>query len=523
MRYLLLALFLFMSSHLLMAQAVAQLQFIHNLPDKSIDIYINNQLYVNDLVFRHGTSYLFSPSGNLSIGIAPANSQSHNDAIQSFTIELEKLKSYNLMISGKDIFHPELFIYDGAKPFSATRTTTGIVFANGSMDVPEMDFVTLGFSLFNDISYGAFSDFVSIPPINFEIQLTNNDQSVIYLAHNLDLSFWKGRTAFIFTSGYADGRYPSLGTYVVLSNGASFPLEKVELESPLNFTKVQMVNNAIGKNIDIYVDSMLWKNDLVFRQGTSFVDFPADREVAIGLAPYNSRSYEDVVESYTFNFNVNDAHILLINGVVQDTILQTSISQSPPVKIEAPDRGDIAITLAHGSTNLEEVNFKINRVSVSNRLAYGAIETAINITAGATTITLEEINQDYKVDFDFWKGKSACIFTSGEADNFQLRVILSNGASFPIQVEANQVNRFDEPIEWQQQSDELALRLPSHLKEPVHISIIDIKGRVHYNKSHQSTYSVANVPMNGLPAGIYFIHFHAKQYRQAAKIYWHLP
>lgn len=506
-------------SQLAWSQQIAQVQFIHNVPDKSMDIYVNGQLYINDLFFRAGTNYVFIPSGEATIGIAPANSQFYADTIKSFKVQIERLKSHHLMFAGKEMSSAEAFVFNGANPYAATNNTTGITFANGGLDVPNMDFVTLGFPLFNDIAFGEFSESISIPLLNFEVQLTSDNQSHAYLSHNLDLSFWRGRTAFIFTSGYADGRYPALQTNVVLSNGASFPLETIDTEAPLTFAKVQLIHNAIGENIDVYIDDMLWQDDLVFRQATPFIEFPANRAVVIGVAPNDSSSHEDIVTTFTVNLEEDNHHILMMNGAV-DLLDQITLAQSESIAVETNNE-EIGLTLTHGSTNNETVSFHINDDYHIDDLLYNSVVTGLSINAANTTITLPDRGQTYEVNFNFWKGKSACIFTSGNADNFQLRAVLSNGASFPIQLQTSTSNLVTNNFKWEWQNGTFLIQSEDTAHSPVQLSLIDINGKILYHRYYTSAPSTFSVSMMGLPPNIYFIHLKTPDYQQTEKIYWH--
>ncbi|NJK82730.1 MAG: DUF4397 domain-containing protein [Saprospiraceae bacterium] len=180
----------------LVAQQIAQMQFINNAPDKAIDIYVNEQLVVNNLIFRQATAYLFIPAGKITVKIAPSNSRTTAEAYKTFTLNLANLEGYIAMIGGESAEQADLFLYTGASPFAVTRSTIGVAFANGALDVPNMDFVTLGFSLFNDIKFGEYGTFISVPAIDFELQLTAaNQPEVVYVSNKFNFSFWRGRSA----------------------------------------------------------------------------------------------------------------------------------------------------------------------------------------------------------------------------------------------------------------------------------------------------------------------------------------
>jgi len=82
----------------------AKVQIIHNSADAAasvVDIYVNDILAVPDLEFRTATPFLELPAGvNLEIAIAPGNSTSADDAIATYTYNLEADNNYVVVANG---------------------------------------------------------------------------------------------------------------------------------------------------------------------------------------------------------------------------------------------------------------------------------------------------------------------------------------------------------------------------------------------------------------------------------------
>lgn len=79
---------LFMASLISFAQT-ARVQVIHNSADlaaQTVDVYLNDDLLLDDFMFRTASPFIDAPAGvQLSIEVAPINSTSSADAIYEIT------------------------------------------------------------------------------------------------------------------------------------------------------------------------------------------------------------------------------------------------------------------------------------------------------------------------------------------------------------------------------------------------------------------------------------------------------
>ncbi|NJK82729.1 MAG: DUF4397 domain-containing protein [Saprospiraceae bacterium] len=287
----------------------------------------------------------------------------------------------------------------------------------------------------------------------------------------------------IFSSGYADGSYPALKTYVTLSNGATFPLEEIEVAEEVAFAKVQLIHNAAKENLDIYLNGMLWQDNLIFRQATAFINFPADEVIEIGIAPRNSASNEDIVQVFEVILEKNTNNLLLFNGVALEEI-DVTLSIEESVTLAAQDDVSIALAFANGSASIPDLDIWIDGIRQFGNVLFEETRAHRDFSA------LRDLNieltsgqgcRSYKANFNFWKGKSAFFFTSDSEDDFQFRVILSNGASFPL-IESprlnNGFNTLAKKIDLDVATNELLLQPINDWNEPLEVRILNINGQV---------------------------------------------
>lgn len=83
--------------------------------------------------------------------------------------------------------------------------------------------------------------------------------------------------------------------------------------------RVQVIHNsadAAAATVDIYLDTTLGLDDVDFRTASPFIDFPADVEVVIGVAPGDSTSSNDVIATFPVTLADGETYIVVADGIV---------------------------------------------------------------------------------------------------------------------------------------------------------------------------------------------------------------
>lgn len=138
-------------NELVQGSQVANVQLIHNAADpgaKIVDVWLNGQRAVDEFTFRKATGFLEVPAGQtLTIGIAPATSQTYADTL--FTVTLPALRvgrTYHVIAQGvvdSTSFAPnpegrdisfQLNLVDNALTQSADDTKTAVRVTHGVTD-----------------------------------------------------------------------------------------------------------------------------------------------------------------------------------------------------------------------------------------------------------------------------------------------------------------------------------------------------------------------------------------------------
>jgi len=424
----------------------SKIQFVNNTPEQIIDIYLNGTKYVNDLKFRAGTSYLVVPAGDVVLQIALENSESAEDALSRFSLILNPLESYIGMVGGEsslDHSKMDFFLSGSVSEYASTASTVDIILTNGILSPSSLDLVLQEIPIFEEIGYGTFSPAISLPPMEYELVVSAaiQENEVVISRYSLDISPWVGRSLFIFTSGYTDGRLPNIETCVLLFDGTIFTLENTLGDSADKYARVQIIHNAPTENLDIYLNTELLYDDLVFRQSKTHPTFTAEKEILLGFTNQKSNGVAEVQQVVPLTFKPESTNLLFVNGKVTDTV-EIELVTKDLVQLEAKDNQHVAIAFGNMAENMPIVDVYINGWLVFDDILPYTCSEYVNLPTSSWFIDITDAADKTKVyfsylsHFNFWRGKSAVLFTSGNffepASNFQTRAVLSNNSSFPL-------------------------------------------------------------------------------------------
>ncbi|MCS6929986.1 MAG: DUF4397 domain-containing protein [Saprospiraceae bacterium] len=209
---------------------LARAQVIHNSPTPTVDVYVNDDRFIDDFAFRKATPFVFLVAREpITLSVAPANSTSVGQAIYSLSIpRLETGKDYVIMAAGV-VGSPtrpfQLYINENGRRRSASSTTVDLALFHGSPNAPAVDVQVAGGPIvFDNIAFGEFSSYITAPATNFIVQLTPaNDNTTIIQSYRADLSTLGAQAGVVFASGFLNGT-PGFEVWVALANGTTFPL-----------------------------------------------------------------------------------------------------------------------------------------------------------------------------------------------------------------------------------------------------------------------------------------------------------
>lgn len=440
----------------------ARVQIIHNAPSPTVDIYAGTDQLLDNFAFRTATPFIDVPADVvIAIGVALGNSANSTESIATFNVTFESGKTYVVVASGVVGGSPgfSLEVFDMGLETTTDPNNVGILFYHGSPDAPTIDVLTGGTPIINDASYGDFQGYLQVPAASYDLDITpGNDNNTIVASYRADLSFWKGRTAVIFASGFFSGDGTKFEPWVALSNGGTFPLETITSPPtpPLTTARVQIIHNAPTPTVDIYAGDVLLLDNFVFRTATPFIDVPAGVTIPIGVALGTSTSATDAIATFPVQFEAGKRYVVVATGIVGGTPGFTLATFD--MGLETVAAANVGILFFHGSPDAPTVDVLTGGAPIIDNASYGDFQGYLEVPAASYELSITPGNDNntvvakYLADLSFWKGRTAVIFASGFLSGanpaFEPWVALSNGGTFPLQA----IPQFQDP------SDELQLR-----------------------------------------------------------------
>ncbi len=215
----------------LQTAAVASVQVIHNaIGADTVDIYAGDELLIDDFAFRTATPFDFLPAGvDIRLGVAPGNSTSVADTITGFNIQLEDNGTY--VVIAKGILGDEntpfgLAINDMGQTEAASGSGVDLLLYHGSPDAPEVDVLTGGSVIYDNIAYDEFSNgYLPVPAAQYVLDVTpSDDNGQVVASYTANINGLNGGAAVIFASGLFSGGEPAFAIWVALPDGMTFPL-----------------------------------------------------------------------------------------------------------------------------------------------------------------------------------------------------------------------------------------------------------------------------------------------------------
>jgi hypothetical protein len=215
----------------LQASPVANVQVIHNaIGADTVDIYAGDDLLLDDFAFRTATPFTFLPAGvDIRLGVAPGNSTSIADTLTSFTANLVNGSTYVVIAKGilGDATTPfGLAINDMGQTAAATGAGVDLLLYHGSPDAPEVDVLTGGNVIYDNVAFDGFSNgYANVPAGEYILDITpSEDNNTVVASYVADVSSLEGGAAVVFASGLFSGEDPAFAVWVALADGTTFAL-----------------------------------------------------------------------------------------------------------------------------------------------------------------------------------------------------------------------------------------------------------------------------------------------------------
>ncbi|MBL0314967.1 MAG: DUF4397 domain-containing protein [Flavobacteriales bacterium] len=519
------------------------LQVINNIADPmstSLDIYLNNELLADNLMFRSATALQnIQATEEMILGIASSTSSSVEDCFFRDTVNfLSGSLQTALLIGNVDEtgFNPSVTVdarYFDRVPYPGE---VSMLFVHGSTDHAPIDFVENEPEQnvwADDLSYGDSSVEWMLPAANYVAELTSTDGAVSYGLSVVPLEFLQGQMATILLSGYADPSQnqsgPEAGLWLATDTGGML----VELNPPAPapvYTEVQFIHNTADASLaelDIYADGILILNNFAFHSASPYLNLQADVPIDISVAFANSNSADDSFMNFTYVLNEDQPYLFVADGIYSLTgynpapDFQFSVYEGS--RLEASSSTESDIIFYQGCTDLPEVMIKdMSDLSTwAPEISHQDFSDYITLESGsehgpALIANSGEINLGQfalNVLTPEWDGKSVTILFNGflnpsnneEAQPLQCWYATSDGSTGILgtytdvsQTEATTTSVFPVPAH-----DRIYIRLSNGFLSSPDVMIMTVDGRIVKTGLQKLQPGIHELDLGGMSCGIY--------------------
>ncbi|MCW5924517.1 MAG: DUF4397 domain-containing protein [Saprospiraceae bacterium] len=412
----------------------ATVQIIHNSVSGTVDVYVNDELLLDDFEFRSATPFVEVPGDTpLEIKVAPANSTSADDAFATFNVTFEVGKTYVVTAGGivGDLTTPfTLFVNENGRAGAQSPNGVDVAVFHGVTNAPavDVDAVFDADNVVQDLAYGEYSDYLPLAANKYDFAIRAAGTSGVLFSYRADLTALEGASATVFASGLLGG-VPDFGLFAALNDG-----QVVELQTTPT-ARVQVIHNSPNPTVDVYAGNTLLLDDFAFRTATPYVTIPADRTFTVGVAGSGSTSSADVLLAFPVNFETGKAYAVFANGIVSDpdTPFDLLADESREAAI---DPTKVEFATLHGSPGAPAVDVAIaGGANIITNLAFGEFSPYLAVNPGnyILQVKVAGTNQTvgfYQADLSVLAGASARVFASGilnDTPGFGLFAALADG------------------------------------------------------------------------------------------------
>ena len=434
----------------------AMLQVIHNSPYAEaavVDVYANDALLLDDFAFREASPFVEVPSGvDITLDITAADASDNSHPVYSATVNLGS-ETYVAMAAGDPLGREGqpafgLAVTDMGREAAATEGNAEFLVVHGSPDAPTVDVVARGVGiLVDDISYPEFaSDYLSVAPANYTIDITPGDDDAVVASFEADLSGAAGAALVVAASGFlapADEADPSFGLLAVFADGTSALLPTAAPEP----ASLQVIHNspyAEAAVVDVYANDALLLDDFAFRDASPFVEVPSGVDITLDITAADASDNSHPVYTATVNL-ASETYVAMAAGdpLGREGQPAFGLAVTDMGREAAATEGNAEFLVVHGSPDAPTVDVVARGVGIlvddisypefaSDYLSVAPANYTIDITPGDD----DAVVASFEADLSGAAGAALVVAASGflapadEADpSFGLLAVFADGTS----------------------------------------------------------------------------------------------
>jgi hypothetical protein len=212
----------------------ARVQIVHNSPYAAasvVDVYANDELLLDDFAFREASPFIDVPANvDVKIDVTAADASDNSSPVFSTTVNLRSTTYVTMAVGdplgteGQPAF--DLVTTDTGRENATDPANVDAMVFHGSPDAPAVDvFARGGGKLVNDLSYPEYTEYLSVPPATYTLDITEAHENAVVLAsYEADLSAAAGGALVVAASGFLappTESDPAFGLLAVFPDGTT--------------------------------------------------------------------------------------------------------------------------------------------------------------------------------------------------------------------------------------------------------------------------------------------------------------
>ena len=289
-----------------------QVQIIHNSPYPTVDIYLDNNVALEDVTYRTSTGLLEIPLSTI-VGIAPAN----EEIIASFPFQLTAMQKYVVIASGiaGDTEHPLDLLASSLQGEAIDENHFALKVMHGVTDAPAVDIYANGGLLIENLGYGNFQGYYNIPVGDYTLDITSHSDTNVVASFGAPLSSYGGMSGIIYASGFLSPAETDSAFSLMLTTPSGNSVKLPVVESVL---ALENITSTLPN------DFVLFQNFPNPFNPTTTITYQLQTSSAVEISVYDilgnlvRKLYKGVEAPGTKHINWNatdDAGVLLSSGI----------------------------------------------------------------------------------------------------------------------------------------------------------------------------------------------------------------
>ena len=389
----------------LLPQNNARVQIIHNSPyaaAATVDIYVNDELAVDDFSFRSATGFIDLPAGTtaetapaLELDITAADAADSSTPVFTATVNLTFGDTFIVTAAGDPTGGEPafgLFINAMGQEAAASEEGVDVLVFHGAPDAPPVDVTALGSPrpLVDGFAFGDYAGYLALPLADYFLNVTlddNNDGVVASFQAALETLELAGAAVIVQASGFLappGDEDPGFGLIAVVGD-LVLELDATEI------VRAQVIHNSADPaagSVDIYVsqggEDVAKLEDVAFQTATGYLDLPAG-DVRIDIAPASSMSADESIYNQTVTLNAGETYSVIASGVVGGEGDSAFGLFAANGREQSALEGGVDLLVFHGASDAPGVDAFVpgaTRVSLAEDVEFGGFSTYTSVPLG---------------------------------------------------------------------------------------------------------------------------------------------